>query len=88
MTVDGTPAEVEEVDGLILGVRVPPGPHEIRWKYIPGWLWPTLVVSLVAIVLTIALLFHAGSLHEGSDRHAEPHSRAWAARCCAAMDRL
>ena len=43
-----------EVDGLVLGVDVPPGPHEITWRYRPAWLTPTLAVGALATLVTIA----------------------------------
>jgi hypothetical protein len=55
VTIDGALAEVREVDGLILAVDVPAGAHVIRWQYIPGWLWPTLVISLLGVIATIGL---------------------------------
>ena len=54
--VDGTSAEVVVVDGLFLGVQVPAGEHEIRFTYSSPWLSVTLVISLLAIVATMALL--------------------------------
>jgi hypothetical protein len=56
VTVDGEPADVVEVDGIFLGAVVPPGDHEIVFRYSSPWLATTLLVSLTAIAATIALL--------------------------------
>jgi hypothetical protein len=56
VTVDGRDGEVVEVDGLFLGVVVPPGAHTVEFSYRSPWLAATLTVSLVAIVATISLL--------------------------------
>ena len=48
--LDGEPIDVVEVDGLFLGVDVPAGRHAIDLEYRPGWLTPTLIVSVLAVL--------------------------------------
>ncbi len=55
--VDGESAEVRTVDGLFLGVEVPPGEHTLTWRYHSPWLIPSLVLSLIGLAATIALAF-------------------------------
>jgi hypothetical protein len=54
--VDGRPAPIERVDYLLRGVAVPPGRHEVEFRYEPsswrlGWLLS--LVSLTALVLVV-----------------------------------
>lgn len=53
--IDGNSADVLVVDGLFLGVQVPPGDHVVTWRYRSPWLWVTIVISLIALAATIAL---------------------------------
>jgi hypothetical protein len=51
-TVDGRSADIERVDYLLRGVRVPPGAHTVEFSYEPaswriGW-----IISLLAILAT------------------------------------
>lgn len=55
VTVDGEPAEVVVVDGLLLGVAVPTGEHTIEFRFQPWWWWPGVTVSLVASVVVAML---------------------------------
>lgn len=59
-TLDGEDVALTEVDGLFLGVDVPPGRHEIELTYRPSWLTTTLVLSGLAVVATIALAVFGG----------------------------
>ncbi len=56
VSVDGEDADVLEVDGLFMGVEVAAGPHEITWRYRPGWLTPALGISVLAIAATLAIV--------------------------------
>ncbi|MGE5210043.1 MAG: YfhO family protein, partial [Acidobacteriota bacterium] len=56
VTVDGRDAEVVEVDGILLGVSVPAGQHEVVFSYHSPWLTVTLALSVLAMAATIALL--------------------------------
>ena len=53
--IDGDNADELVVDGLFLGVEVPAGDHVITWRYKSPWLWPTIVISLIALAATAAL---------------------------------
>jgi hypothetical protein len=54
-TVDGEPAEVIEIDGIFLGAAVPPGEHDVVFRYSSPWLSATLAVSSLAIAAIVAL---------------------------------
>ena len=54
-TVDGEPAEIEQVDYLLRGVQLPAGAHRVEFRYEPaswriGW-----IVSLLALVVLVGL---------------------------------
>lgn len=51
-TVDGEPAEVVRADGLLLGVPLVPGEHQVELRYRP----PGLVLGALATACTVALL--------------------------------
>ena len=53
--VDGNDADVVVVDGLFLGVHVPAGDHTVTFRYRSPWLRLSLLVSMMAVVATIAL---------------------------------
>lgn len=55
-TIDGEPAEILPAYGLIRGVALPPGSHEVRMVYRPGSLQRGVVLSLLGLVLTGAAL--------------------------------
>jgi hypothetical protein len=55
-TVDGQPSEIVEVDGLYLGVKVPEGTHIIEFRYQPAWWWPSVIVALAGLVISISLI--------------------------------
>lgn len=50
VTVDGRDTATVVVDGLYAGVVVPPGDHRVAFRYAPGWLVPSVVIGLVALV--------------------------------------
>lgn len=55
-TVDGRPTDIERVDYLMRGVRVPAGTHDIRFTYVPasfraGWLLSLAGLALVGFLL-------------------------------------
>ncbi len=60
VTVDGSAADEIVVDGLFLGVAVPAGDHVVEWRYRSPLLAPSVAVSLVALLTTIALALPAG----------------------------
>lgn len=53
--IDGRAADVVEVDGIFLGVKVPAGAHDVRFTYHSPWLAATIVISILAMAATIAL---------------------------------
>ncbi len=55
-TIDGESADVVPVDGLALGVEVPPGEHALRLTYRPGGLTSMLVIAAIASLAAIACL--------------------------------
>jgi hypothetical protein len=55
-TVDGEPAEILPAYGLIRGVALPPGSHEVRMVYRPGSLQRGVVLSLLGLVLSGAAI--------------------------------
>lgn len=62
--VDGQPAPLELVDGLLLGVRVPPGEAlDVVWSYFPPGLRAGAVISLLsAAVLAVSVFWCLGVL--------------------------
>ena len=52
--VDGVETELYEVNGLIMGMEVPAGNHEIRFVYEPVVIWVGLVISIGTIIIMIA----------------------------------
>ena len=59
-TVDGEPAEIERVNYLMRGVVVPPGSHEVEFRYEPlswttGWIVSLLALLAVGVVAGVAV---------------------------------
>jgi hypothetical protein len=56
--VDGRPAPIGRVDGLLQGVCLPPGPHRVVLHFRPSW-WPQAVGASAAgaLGLLVLLLF-------------------------------
>ena len=55
VAVDGVAADVVDVDGLFLGVKVPAGQHSVTFTYRSPWLGVTLGMALLAVAATFAL---------------------------------
>ena len=55
-TVDGVAASLVEVDGLLRGVAVPPGPSRVEFSFRPPSLYVGGLISGVALIAWIALL--------------------------------
>jgi hypothetical protein len=75
--VDGEPADIERVDYLFRGVRLPAGRHQVEFRYEPlswriGW-----IVSLLALVgLVVAVLAGRRARRRGTTGPAPPsHTR-------------
>jgi hypothetical protein len=56
VTVDDGPAQLVDVDGFALAVDVPPGRHDVRFRYRPPGFAAGVAVSLVSLAVTGALL--------------------------------
>jgi len=54
-TVDGAPATIHRVDYLMRGVRVGPGVHRIRFRYMPRALEAGIRISALSLALTVLL---------------------------------
>jgi hypothetical protein len=52
--VNGVRTQPFPVDVNMLGVEVPPGRHEVTFKYSPSWFRPLFVLSLFSLLLTLA----------------------------------
>jgi len=53
--VDGRPAELVEVFGVVMGVMVGPGSHEVTLVYRPRLFWTGVVISLLSLAVVIAM---------------------------------
>lgn len=54
--VDGIDSPVVPLDGLFLGTEVPAGRHTIVFEYRPAWLMPTVIVSVLALMVNLWLI--------------------------------
>jgi hypothetical protein len=53
--VDGVAAPVEAVDGALVGLPLPPGPHQVSLSYLPAGLLPGLLISgLTGLLLLLS----------------------------------
>ena len=66
--VDGNPASEVTVDGLFLGVVVPAGEHVVEWRYRSPLLGPTILLSILAVLTTLALATYDTLLRRVGDR--------------------
>ena len=62
-TVDGKPADIEQVDYLLRGVRIGPGTHTVEMHYAPaswriGWILTLLGVAIWLGLVAYALVVH------------------------------
>ena len=48
--IDGREATLYRVNGIMRGVVVPPGRHEVGFRYKPGFLLPSMIVSGIALL--------------------------------------
>lgn len=53
--IDGAPAQVVPVDGLVLGVAVPNGTHNVVLRYLPPYFKTCAAVALLALAATLLL---------------------------------
>ncbi|HEX2129715.1 MAG TPA: YfhO family protein [Solirubrobacterales bacterium] len=57
VTVDGEPADMESIDGALMGVIVEAGEHRVRFEYTPPRLLAGAGLTLAAAILGIALVW-------------------------------
>ena len=62
VTVDDKPADAITVEGMYRGVEVPPGDHQIAWRFRPVSVYWGLAVSAFAIFL-LATIAHIRFWH-------------------------
>lgn len=55
-TVDGLPQAVVQVDGVVLGVEVTPGPHHVVFEYRPVSLLAGAIISAGALLILVVML--------------------------------
>src|SRR5262249_3095145 len=53
---DGAELPIVTVDHAFIGVVVPPGAGELRLWYAPRYFWPAAALSVVAVLVTLALV--------------------------------
>jgi hypothetical protein len=53
--VDGESARPLEVDGALRGVALPPGRHQVEWRYRPTWLPAAWAATAAAVGVVITL---------------------------------
>lgn len=61
VTIDGEPAELVDADGFALAVEVPPGPHDVQFRYRPPGLTLGLAATAISIAVVIGLALAASS---------------------------
>jgi hypothetical protein len=64
--VDGRPARVLKVDGMMRGVAVPRGRHEVVFEYSPSWLRSGGALAAAGLALLAALSFRLRRDGDGS----------------------
>jgi hypothetical protein len=55
-TLDGEPALLAEVNGVIMGVPIPEGEHVVEFRYRPAGLIVGRLISLTSVVVLVALV--------------------------------
>jgi membrane protein YfhO len=56
-TVDGKPADIEQIDGILPAIKLTPGSHTIVYHYAPASVKLGATLALVGLALTLAGLF-------------------------------
>ncbi|MBZ0277006.1 MAG: YfhO family protein, partial [Anaerolineae bacterium] len=54
-SVDGQPATLYRANGAFQAVQIPAGAGRVTLNYHPWWLWPGMLVSFAALLLTLLL---------------------------------
>ncbi|NND31967.1 MAG: YfhO family protein [Saprospiraceae bacterium] len=57
VTVDDQPGEIVRIDHSLMGVRVPEGPHVVRFNFVPGHLYNALIISFFSLLLCSLFYF-------------------------------
>lgn len=65
-TVDGAPVETHVAQGAFRAVRVPPGRHEVVFRYRPWWLLPGVLISSISFVVAGWMLAGGGRVRSRS----------------------
>jgi hypothetical protein len=65
-TVDGAPTPVLRVDGILRGVLLSPGEHQVIFSYRPAGFWLGVPVALIAAVALLILIASATGRYSGS----------------------
>jgi hypothetical protein len=65
-TVDGKPAQIQEVDFALRGVLVPKGHHDIRYRYRPWSVYLGALLSFAGVAGVLTLVFLGGRRRHGS----------------------
>ena len=55
--VDGIRTEVKEVNGLIMGMEVPPGTHQISFRFVPVSLYVGCAITCLTVIALLVALF-------------------------------
>lgn len=55
-TVDGAPTRIYKTNGVLRGVLVPAGSHEVVFTYVPYNVYVTLALSLLVVLLLLAFV--------------------------------
>jgi uncharacterized membrane protein YfhO len=76
-TAGGRTLPVTQVDGYLRGVDVPSGATTVTFVYQPGWLWPSVGASGLALLLTLGLLAWPGLRRAAAGRRrSAPETRS------------
>lgn len=54
--IDGQPVEIERANFVFRAVPLQAGKHTVVISYRPGWLWPSFILSLFGLALSMLLL--------------------------------
>jgi hypothetical protein len=55
-TLDGKATKVEKADVALMGVEVPAGEHRVTLKFRPLFLWPSVLLSALSLLVCLALI--------------------------------
>jgi len=63
VSVNGKRARTFPVDGLLLGVEIPPGPVRVVGAFEPEWVEPAVIVSLLSLLFAAGLSLNGFRVH-------------------------